>query len=389
MAGRTIDVVMDDGTIVEGVPEGTTKAQLQAKLNAKPKAAPGSEPLDFEKMARGNLQNIVRGFGYGGPFGMATAAGQEWLKNAGQMVERGGYHVGGLAADKFGPEAGVLANAAVNAIPMVIGGGTGKVIEKGSQALARQLMLDAINPSANARLTGEGQRAAQTFLERGASPTQGGIAQLKALFPDLMGQRSRAIEAATETIPKGEIPAAAQDVIGRLEKRNPFAHGEGGPIAEVEALINKWLTNPNIPQNMTAREAQLFKEGLQDLLKNKFNRPTTEAEVLGQKAMEEALRTAIERVAPGTKSPNAEMSALINAINQAAPRATRGGGPTMFGIAPVAGSLEMQAIMAADRNPWIRSLLARALYQGGKSNVPTAIGVGAGGVYSDADPRIP
>ena len=97
-----MDVEMPDGTIIEGVPEGTTKAQLQAKLNAKkpPREAPGAAPLpSYGDTLKKGLLNVGKGFLMGGPVGAAGAGVNEAMQNAQTLMDRGAYNAGGAVTD--------------------------------------------------------------------------------------------------------------------------------------------------------------------------------------------------------------------------------------------------------------------------------------------------
>lgn len=373
--------------------------ELEARAAAsQPRQAPGSKPLDYGKMAseglaalRGdtNLGPIQLG-PIGGPYGAALRMGNYAMNNlAPQFIDRLAYKGGGAVTDILAPHvppevaggAGYVANVATQAAPVVAGALLGKSAQPASDAAAKRLMMDALNPPSNARSTGDAAKAVTTLLEEGISPTSGGAAKLRTMIDALNKRASAEIAGAAE---KGVVvnkAFPASEVEGALQRFRM----QPAPAADEAAILNVWKEfsgrhGAEIPVEL----ADAIKRGGQQILSKKYGQlgPASEA---AEKAITRGLRLGTEEVVPTVAPINAKQSALINALKLVEPRASRGGGPTAFGMAPIAGSPEMMAVAAVDRNPWIKSLLARALYNTGPLNV--GVGAGAGGAAGHASGR--
>lgn len=60
-----MDVTMPDGTVIQGVPEGTTKAQIAAKYSAHIGAMPQAQPPSFGQRAGDNVRGFLSGVSQG------------------------------------------------------------------------------------------------------------------------------------------------------------------------------------------------------------------------------------------------------------------------------------------------------------------------------------
>lgn len=175
-----MDVELDDGTIIEGVPDGTTQAQLMARLNKRttaqeqPKrgflesagryaAGAGEAVAQFGTGAIGSVAGGLAGVGTGvnRALGLTQQEPADAVRGVSQAltyqprteegvqlsnivnypfekIAEGADYVGGAATDKTGsPTLGMQAATTLQAIPMLFGGVRGQVkgaLRKSEQA---------------------------------------------------------------------------------------------------------------------------------------------------------------------------------------------------------------------------------------------------------------
>src|SRR5262245_17342691 len=144
-----MDLELPDGTVIEGVPEGTSKMDILRKLYEKDPKGDA-----YTKLALYMLKH--EGWGTGVP------------KFAEQM--------GGKVTDLTGsPALGYLSNVGIQAIPALFGfkpvGSTTSLAQKP----AEWLMQSAVKPSAADRASGDAGRAFGAMLKEDIGPTAGGM----------------------------------------------------------------------------------------------------------------------------------------------------------------------------------------------------------------------
>jgi hypothetical protein len=389
-----MDVELQDGTIIEGVPEGTTKAQLMArigKMNA-PKTATqqllggfrnsgvfgaGASVLglDPEKFP------ILRGLVNAGPVGAAVAGMGEAQKGLGKVGDIAGGATTDVLAPHVPPEvAGIAGAAASIAAPTIVGGLVGKavgqpVLESG----AKQLMQSALKPSSEELVSGKAAKAIQTMLDEGVNVTPAGAAALRSKIGDLHREVSQKIATSPEMVDKAYVASEVTKALTKFRQ-------QVNPGADQAAILKSWSEfNSAWGAKIPIAEAHAMKQGTQQILSKKYGEQGAAA-VEAEKAMARGLRLAIEEKIPEVAKLNAKESELLNALYIADKRAGLEGNKNPFSFALLAHNPEAATAFMVDRSSLFKSILARLMHSG-SGTIPTAAGAAAGGVAGTAAQR--
>lgn len=357
------------------------EARAAGQLPATAKEAPGSAPLPSfaERMGRMGMAGL-RGMITGGPIGVVGQAGAEGMRQFQQGVDRAAYQGGGFVTDKSmelgaSPEvaatAGYLTNLGTQAIPVWLGGLTGKAVgEKPMEDTAKRLMTSALKPSRSAIESGDAAAGVQTMLEKGANVSAGGTRKLINQVRDLGGEADDLVQQSHGIVGMNKPAEALGDTLRRFSK-------QGTPAADRAAIMKDWREFlDTYGPTLSVQRANDIKRGTQTVLSGKYGElgsASTEA----QKAIARGLRLAIEEQVPGVAEKNKEISSLINALELVSPRQGVAANRDIAGLAMLAKTPEQGAVMMADRSSLLKSILARALYAS-RQRVPETAGELAG-----------
>jgi len=347
-----MDVEMPDGTVVEGVPEGTTKAQLQARLDASSKSD------------------------------RREAAYQAAIKNGwGTGIPKVAYDVGGKLADAGYPKLGYAANVAVQAIPSLLSGYKMAGVPEASIAAApaRGLMQSALKPSVPDLKTGAADRAVETMLQEGISPTRGGMSKASQLADKLNEASAGPIAASTA---HAEIP----EVLKRLDPLKAKVALQVNPesdIAAVDRAIAEFKNSPAVSnaQSIPVQLAQKLKSGTYSSLGEKSYGELGSSATEAQKQLARGLREEIISKVPEIAGPLKREASLRNVMEVSANRALQDSNknPLSLGtsIAAIMHDPLAAAGMWANASTPIKTMMARMLFTGGKPSVALPASVAA------------
>ena len=242
-------------------------------------------------------------------------------------------------------------------------------------------MQSALKPTSQSLANRDAAKAIDIMLKEGYNATPGGAAALRAKITSLKGEVGKLIAQSPATVDKGYVFSELSKTLDDVTK-------QATPTASREAVLNAWTEFKNHPllQQQTQIPVQLadqLKRGTQQVLKESYRRPpsaaTQPATEAAQKAVASGLRHGIEDAVPGVGDFNSRLSGYITALHQIEPRAAIAANRDLGGLVPLANSPEAALLMAADRNPWIKSLVARVLYEG-RSTITGGAGAIAGAV---------
>ena len=297
-------------------------------------------------------------------------------------VDTASKAMGGAATDaaaKVLPaEVAGAIGAATEILPQtVLGAGAGSKIPLGMEAASRRIMQSALKPTSEALANGNAAKAITFMLDEGVSATPSGAAQLRFQIDQLKKEVNARIAnaPASTTVDKAW---AASEVVKQLDKFK----NQVNPTADLKAIKAAWEEFTGIfPNKIPLNQAQAVKEGTQAVLRDKYGKvavtPATEA---AEKAMARGMRLGIEDAVPGVGETNAALSQRINALGQIERRSGMAANRDIGGLVPVAESPEAAMLMLADRNPWVKSLLAQLLHSN-KERLPAAAGGVAPNLY--------
>lgn len=302
-----------------------------------------------------------------------------------ERLDKAAYDAGGKVTDTLAnvlpaegaAGAGYLTNLAVQQIPTVFGMGAGRLA---GQSAGRSLMQSAIKPTTADLQTGKAARAVETLLTTGTSPTVGGLTALKGQADNLATKMSGILAQSPATVSRQAAAAPVKEVLDRVATQA----APGADMKAAQSVLDEFMdiAHPrlgvmsDIPVDLANRLKQGIYKSVGDRAYGQVSTATTEAE----KAIARGLRQEVGKAVPEVEGLLAKQADLYNAVNVARRYALLAGNNNPMGLAPLANSPMGAAMFLADRNPWVRGLLARGTYSGGG---PVGAGVGAlAGAYS-------
>ncbi len=277
---------------------------------------------------------------------------------------------------------GTVANAALEAVPMALGGAVGAAAKPVAQATGTWLMGKAVRPILADRLSGKADRAIATMLEEGYNPTRGGV--------EAMGERAAKNDALSSAL-IANSPASVNKyaVADRLRPVLDAAETSPLPNSGTNTVSNAWsefLSHPklqgtsDIPVQLAQAMKQRAYREMGDSAYGLGLKPVAERDSLN--GLARGLKEEIEGVVPEVAPINAETSAILNAKKVAQRRAftEANNNPVSLGttIAAATHNPMLALSMWANSSSYAKSMLARMLYTGGKGAPTTGAAAGAG-----------
>lgn len=276
--------------------------------------------------------------------------------------------------------AGYVANVGLQAAPMALGG-IGKTAAPIFDSIGRRLMGSALSAPLKYRLNGAAERAARTMLDEGVNVSERGVDRLTTMGMSARNDANAAINSSTATIDKGVVGNRLQPVISEIERSNPTP---GAARATVENIYNQYMANPLIPQRIPVKQAQDLKQGLYQLIDERFGQIANDTNVTAaQKALARGFKEELEAAVPAVVAPNATQSQLWNAQKLARQAVAKNNGSQILGFSPVAHGPSGFVAMLLDKNALLKSLAARAIYSGQEA-IPVSAATSGIGTISAA-----
>ena len=370
-----MDVTLPDGTVINGVPEGTTKAQLAQKLTANGMNVPKdwmatpqpaqpvqpAAPVETSPLLK-QLHATDR------PLDIGEGANQ-----LGQGVTDIATKLG--ASPEVAAGAGTVANVGVQALPMLAGGEAAKVAKPAFEWASEGLMRGALKPTLSAAKKGKDVTAVKTMLEKNIPLTQSGMDVIKLNVSDLNSLVKDAIANSKKTIQIADIEKAFGESMKKFE---------GMPKSDVDSIKREWndfITHDFVrgKTEISIQDAQKLKQGFQKSVAEKFGQEGTGSQE-AQKSIARALRVEVGEKAPEVIPWNAEEKKLLDTLTVAQRRVIQDSNKNPLGLAAFAvrHPIEFSAAMA-DRSATFRAFMARILHKG-QTSIPASTGrvIGAG-----------
>ncbi len=337
----------------------------------------GAEDLGAGNTGRG-IRKIISGF--------IPVIGPS-LNKAGQQAEDGDY------SGALGTTAGIATNLAMGKIGDLLNVGVGPGIRSGMQGIARSQYRKALKPPPTYDV-GEVQKAVTGGLQGEIPVSSEGIAKRTDLQAAGRGKIDTLVDStgAQQNIPPpiGYLPELEQSykLGGRRSTTNP-----GPAIADVrqvgQGIVDQLAVPPSPPgaqgppgiRNMTAREAQNLKTGLNAELADSYGELST-ATKTAKKAVVRHAKDSLNTAFPELEGLNAEQGGLIaldplleRRVNGELNRDPMGLIPSVTAGVVHAATSSVPAAMSAGflkrviDTPLIRSKLAIALNRASKGAV--------------------
>jgi hypothetical protein len=298
-----------------------------------------------------------------GGFNLGGTTGSRALNAA--LRVGGGAVNGGSQAALANPESAGTGAIIGGMIPVAgkIAGETGNLISSGANKTAKSLMQSALKPTLKQLRTGEADRAIQTLLDEGISPTSKGVNQLKAKIWNINDEVANRISNSTATIDKQNVLNTLTDV------RSNFAN-QVSPTSDLNAIqgvADDFSNHPGLlGGSFPVQTAQQLKQGTYKVLKGKYGEAGSAA-TEAQKGLARGLKDEISKAVPEVAGLNAKESELINALSVAERRALMDANKNTMGLAVLASNPVGWAAFMADRSAAFKAIAARMANQAGKA----------------------
>ncbi len=320
----------------------------------------------------------------------AMALGMRSLDETAEDFPMMGGLVGGTAAAYFGPAASVagagagqaggevlrrlaqgepvasgeaagdaLEQGVYGATGQAIGLGAGKLIGAGAKAAGPWLMQKAVKPT-QALLKEYGtsaQAIAKTLLDEGVSVTESGLAKLQRLLDATNDEIASAINSAPGSISRERVAARVLPTAAKFaEQVNPTKD-----LQVVGETVEEFMNHPISRGPMSVPEAQAIKVGTYRQIGKKYGEMSS-ASVETQKALARGLKEEIAAEAPEVARLNQKDAELMAALDAVGRRVALSGNMDPIGFAWVTHNPQTFLASLIDRNPVVKSYLARGLY---------------------------
>lgn len=437
-----MDVQLPDGTLLQGVPDGTTRAQIASKLKA---GGYDMAALGGQQKPAGNMMSAIERFVPGG--GAITGPVEAGAQMLSGMVAKPVSDIAGLAAMGYdlargnksgdpagfkeevqrsltyeprteagrlaseynplaligkgvdwvgqqaekniaGPDAGPIEQGlgsgvreAINQAPQFLGArgvGAGEAL-KGS---ARGLMHSALKPTIEASRTGKADRAIATMLDEGYNVSPGGVEKIQARVSDLNKQVKDLISTSPQKVNK----LAAAQPLGLVMDR---AKRQANPLADmnaVQGVFDEYMNHPLLVNKaeIPVQLAQELKTGTYRALGDKSYGELKSASIEAQKALASGLRGVVADKIQAVRPLLAEESNLLNALSVSERRVMVEANKNPLGLGWISSSPLHMAAFLADRSGLFKSLVARMLNQTGGA-LDASSGIAGAGITSEAN----
>jgi hypothetical protein len=291
----------------------------------------------------------------------------------GSGIPKMGYDVGGKVTDMTGsPAAGYAANVVTQAVPSLLTSfNTGQPMVSAAEKPASFFMSSALKPTLEQWRTGKAQRAIDTMLKEGVTPTKGGVETLKARIHDLNDEISQAIANSPATVDKNKVASYLQDAVNKFEKQvSPGADVKAIQSAWDEFLAHPLFTSKDIPVQL----AQQMKQGTYKVLGEKAFGEQKGAAAEAQKTLARGLKEEISAAVPGVADANKKEGELINALKLAERRATMDANKNPIGLGWLGSPWKIPFWMW-DRSPGLKASTGIGLYNLGRPDIMSPLGV--------------
>lgn len=217
-------------------------------------AMTSEQPAPRGTFGQNLLMDTTRRLATGGPLSAFGGASWDLMNKAQDMYSDAAHEAGAKTTDAamaLGANPNVAAgvgtgvNVAMNALPMVGGGGgIGKVVGPAVRGMAENLMQSAVKPIWKDLKTGEAKRAVQTMLDEGISATESGLTKLRAKISEINDEIETLIKNSSGTVNKQEVADYAKKAFDRFRSQvNPESD-----LAKIEMSRAEFLRHPDLQQ---------------------------------------------------------------------------------------------------------------------------------------------
>ena len=328
----------------------------------------------------------------GGPLGMLFEATKPISEKSQKTYSETAYKAGGAVTDigaKAGlpPEAaagvGFAANVGIQALPVVAGSVSRQaapVLEKGG----RWFMQSAVKPTLTMRKSGEAKAAIETMLQKGISPTSKGLESARAAVDDLEAAIQTTLENSKGIVNKAEVSKSIKTAVEGVKHNLARVENE----KDIQSALDSFLNHPAIKPYSGEFPVALANRMKQAFYKEVGERayiPGAQASAYdkGQKSLAAGLRQEVLKAEPKVKPNLEEQQQMLKVVDMLNQRVGAAQSQNIYGLGgAMSPSITRLLIFWADRYPWFKGWMARAMYSGA-SPITAGVGVGAGVVAGE------
>lgn len=300
-----------------------------------------------------------------------------------------GNQAGGAVTDalakflppEFAAAGGYGANVLTQAAPALFSFNKGNPAGVLAERPARWLMQSAVKPEKADRLSGDADKAIGTMLQEGINATRGGMDKATGRISDLNKQVQSAVAASPESVSVLDVGSRLKDpykaAMTQVNPQSDMAAVEGAwnafkksPLVREQAMLQKEF-GPALPGgdvSLPVQLAQKLKSGTYKSLGSKAYGEVGSSSIEAQKALARGLREEIASKVPGVVEPLKREASLMNVLDVARNRALLNANSNPGSLALLAENPLAGATFMADKSALIKSLLARGLYTGSRSD---------------------
>lgn len=272
-----------------------------------------------------------------------------------QLINRA---TGNEAPDtSLGAAGNILAQGAMSGAAEGVGIGA----RVGAKAAGPWLMQKAVKPTQalleEYRTTGP--QLVQTLLDEGVNITQGGLDKLQRLFQATNDEITAAVQAS-----QGQINPLR--VTSRLSETSRNAANQVNPKADLQAISDvghEFLSHPKLEASpsLSVPDAQAMKVGTYQRIGKKYGELSS-AHIEAEKALARGLKEEVAAEVPEISALNARDAKLMASMDAVGRRVALAGNMDPVGFAWVSAHPVTFLAALFDRNPAVKSLVARGLY---------------------------
>lgn len=272
-------------------------------------------------------------------------------------------------SDSLSAAGQIAGQGALQGAAQGVGAGAGAALE----AVGPRIMQSALKPTVAVlkEYNTTGSRIAKTLLDNGVNVTEGGLSKLQGLLDMNQADIKAAVQGATGAINKRDVAARTLTTAAQLARQT-------NPTADLEALgstVGEFMNHPVITgPTMSIPEAQAMKVGTYQQIGKKYGEVSSAA-IETQKALARGLKEEIAAAVPQIKGLNMREADLMAALDSVGRRAAVSANRDPVGFAWVAHAPQTFLAALIDRNPTVKSLIARGAW-------------GAAGAVSGVSPQV-
>lgn len=308
----------------------------------------------------GGIGGTVAGMGVGGvpgAVGGATLGGAAG-EAAKELVNAARGKPSPTTATEAAKNMGV--QGAIQGGSELVGAGVGKAMS----TLAPRIMQSTLKPGIKAITKGiRGGEAVpqvvQTLLDEGINVTPGGVSKLQRILDATNEELTDAIKGSPALIDPKRAAAQVLPVAQRFsEQVDPLAD-----LTKIGSTVENFLNHPTLgpKTGLSVAEAQKLKVGTYRLLKAKYGQLGA-AGVEAEKALARGLKDEIAAEVPQVSALNAREGRVLEALDAVGKRAAMSNNRDPIGFAWAAHNPTTFIAALIDRNPTVKSLIARGMY---------------------------